>query len=520
MLFNPIEREQVQHHPISEWFTNPFDYQPHPLVRLAADEVASWVGSLDEGKMFGVLVVRRGEQVGFIAAFSGMLSGSYYHDRFTPPIFSIEQSASYKDGQDKLRAITSSIEHLASSEELLSAVEALDIAKSHLQEQELIWREEYREGKRLRAERRAAAQAEQIAQLAAESSSQKRRIKEQRAEWLIIIEKLKQQKEFFESQIRELKSERAATSLTSQRAIFEEFVIHNAKGEARSLRSIFDAATHQLPPSGSGECAAPKMLEYAYQHNLTPLAMGEFWLGPSPISEPRHAGEFYTSCSGKCAPILGFMLEGLSVEQREVESPQDPVVLFEDEHIILFDKPSGMLSVRGKSARPSLDEYMPNLHTVHRLDMDTSGVIIFAKSAQVKVALQRQFEERSSKKCYIALCQGEVSPLEGEISLPLRPDIEDRPRQVVDYEYGKYAQTRYRVIECVDGVSRVEFLPVTGRTHQLRVHAAHKSGLSAPIVGDRLYGRHSRRLCLHAQSLSFIHPTTLEELTITAPVPF
>ncbi len=262
------------------------------------------------------------------------------------------------------------------------------------------------------------------------------------------------------------------------------------------------------------------MLEYAYQHNLTPLAMGEFWLGPSPISEPRHAGEFYTSCSGKCAPILGFMLEGLSVEQREVESPQDPVVLFEDEHIILFDKPSGMLSVRGKSARPSLDEYMPNLHTVHRLDMDTSGVIIFAKSAQVKVALQRQFEERSSKKCYIALCQGEVSPLEGEISLPLRPDIEDRPRQVVDYEYGKYAQTRYRVIECVDGVSRVEFLPVTGRTHQLRVHAAHKSGLSAPIVGDRLYGRHSRRLCLHAQSLSFIHPTTLEELTITAPVPF
>ncbi|MFR9648973.1 MAG: pseudouridine synthase [Rikenellaceae bacterium] len=519
-MFHPLSVELVEQSPLPEWFTNPFDYTPHPLVVSAAQSVARWVEPLGEGKMFGVLIVERDGEVGFLAAFSGMLSGSYNHPGFVPTIFDIEQSSSYLESQRVLKGISRDIEILLSSEEYFSLKEELATIEAQSQEAMEALRSEYTLSKAERNLLRKGADEATLRALSAQSSEQKRQIKAQRAQWGERVAQVKSRVDGYLSRVTELKSQRSQLSLTSQQSIFKEFIIHNARGESESLFSIFQRVTQQLPPSGAGECAAPKLVEYALLNGMMPRAMGEFWLGKSPVGEPRHAGQFYTSCSGKCLPILGYMLDGLPVESRAEQEPMTPTLLFEDEHVVIFDKPSGMLSVKGKVSRNSLDVYMDGLHTVHRLDMDTSGVIIFAKSAEVKVALQRQFEERTAKKSYVALCRGEVLPMEGVVSLPLRGDLYDRPRQIVDYEHGKQATTHYKVVDFDGVVSRVIFSPITGRTHQLRLHSAHPDGLAAPIVGDRLYGERSTRLHLHAQSLSFTHPVTGERMTITATVPF
>ncbi len=519
-MFHPLSAEEVGQSPLPEWFTNPFDYTPHPLVVSAAEQVARWVEPLDEGKMFGVLVVERGDEVGFLAAFSGMLSGSYERPKFLPTIFNIELSHSYIEGQARLAEISLEIESILSSDEYRLFAKELDVVECEMEREMAKLREEYALSKRERDTLRVGADALTIKELNRQSSAQKRLIKSQRALWMERVAQAKSRVAQLRSKVEELKQSRSALSSAVQESIFKEFVIHNARGESDSLFEIFKRATSQLPPSGAGECAAPKLIEYALCHGFTPRAMGEFWLGASPKAEPRYAGTFYTSCMGKCHTILGYMLQGLTLEATPQLAPQTPAVLFEDEYIILFDKPSGMLSVRGKVSQNSLDIYMEGLHTVHRLDMDTSGVIIFAKSAEVKVALQRQFEERTAKKSYVALCQGEVTTSEGVISLALRGDPDDRPRQIVDLIHGKAATTLYKVVDFDGEVSRVIFSPITGRTHQLRLHAAHPDGLAAPIVGDRLYGVRSSRLHLHAHILRFTHPVTGESMEVTAPLPF
>ncbi len=320
--------------------------------------------------------------------------------------------------------------------------------------------------------------------------------------------------------------------------LFEQYVVRNGRGESRSIRQIF-ADRGLVPPGGTGDCAAPKLLQYALSHGLKPLAIGEFWYGASPAREVRRAGAFYPACTGKCGPLLGYMLQGLDVEPNPLESDAhwqlaDPVVRYEDDTLIVAEKPAGMLAVPGRPVpgvppRRSLQDWLTGycrglrILACHRLDMDTSGLMVFAKSAEAQAAIQRQFEKREVSKSYFAWISEADIPAagslavgkHGKISLPLAPDWYDRPRQMVDPEGGKPAVTEYEVLRLRDdGSAFLKLIPYTGRTHQLRVHCAHPAGLGRPIVGDRLYGGASAdRLMLHASYLSFRHPADGRRMT-------
>jgi len=334
------------------------------------------------------------------------------------------------------------------------------------------------------------------------------------------------------AQISELKARRKAMSVELQEWIFDQYVVSNARGESKTIRQVF-ADKGIVPPGGTGECAAPKLLQYAYTHGLKPLAMGEFWYGASPEREVRHQGCFYPSCTGKCGPLLEWMLQGLDVDPNplDMDGAESVGIIYEDDAIIVADKPSGMLSVPGRTAKTSLQEILSRqrgypVYSCHRLDMDTSGLIVFAKSEQAQAFLEQQFETRQVEKSYTAcLVAGEkpyCGPDKGVIDLPLITDWYDRPRQMVDYEHGKRAITEYEITRrSEDGSIQVKFIPRTGRTHQLRVHAAHPQGLGHPIKGDRLYGGLSNdtqvqeNLNLRASTLSFNHPVTGERLSFS-----
>lgn len=358
-----------------------------------------------------------------------------------------------------------------------------------------------------------------------------------------------------EEEISQLRLARAMESVKLQKWTFGQYVLCNARGERKSVLDIF-AQKGILPPAAAGDCAAPKLLQYAYLNGLEPLEIGEFWYGRSPFGPVRAQGRFYPACSWKCGPLLGFMLEGLGLGSA-VAPHGEPRILFEDESIVVVDKPSGMPAVPGLDGLLSLETWLasrcPSVFQVHRLDQDTSGMMVFAKSRRAQVALQRQFEERQVQKEYIAIvcvpeASGSAMPSEGVIDLPLAPDHEDKPRQKVDAVQGKPAVTEYRLAEGAEavrifrhfglaapcgpsqsaegGLRAVVFHPLTGRSHQLRVHAAHAQGLASPILGDTLYGGASgtpcseaggqpvTRLCLHASRLSFCHPLTGESIIV------
>ncbi|MBQ3743700.1 MAG: RluA family pseudouridine synthase [Bacteroidales bacterium] len=328
-------------------------------------------------------------------------------------------------------------------------------------------------------------------------------------------------------------SSSAEESRRLQDWLFEQYVVLNGRGERRSIRQIF-ADRGLVPPGGTGDCAAPKLLQYALQHSLKPLAIGEFWYGASPAREVRRSGAFYPACTGKCGPLLGYMLQGVDVEPNPLESDAhwlltDPVVRYEDADLIVAEKPAGMLAVPGRpvpgvAPRRSLQDWLADycgqpVFACHRLDMDTSGLMVFAKTPEAQAALQRQFENREVSKAYLASVMAGETPLKagdrGKISLPLAPDWYDRPRQMVDREGGKPAVTDYEVLRVDDdGTAFVRLIPYTGRTHQLRVHCAHPAGLGRPILGDRLYGGDDApRLMLHAAHLSFRHPSDGRRMT-------
>ena len=320
--------------------------------------------------------------------------------------------------------------------------------------------------------------------------------------------------------------ERAAASAELQAWIFDQYRVSNARGQTLSIREVF-ARRGLIPPGGTGDCAAPKLLQYAYDHKLTPIAMGEFWYGASPASEVRQQGCFYPSCTGKCGPLLSFMLEGLVVEpnplDREFTTDAEPRILYEDADILVAVKPAGMLSVPGRTRAKSLLQWLQDrygeVHSCHRLDMDTSGVMVFARNLAAKTALERQFAGREIRKVYRARLVSSDRPFDharkGTIALPLSLDYYDRPRQIVDPEHGKLAVTEYEVLEQLpDGQIDIRFVPKTGRSHQIRVSAACAAGLGRPIKGDRLYGSpDGGRLFLHAESLSFVHPVTGGRMT-------
>jgi len=346
-----------------------------------------------------------------------------------------------------------------------------------------------------------------------------------------------------------------AESQRLQRLLFANYHFLNGKGETKNLLEIFaneppilspeewfsdkgerlKVKGERIPPSGAGECCAPKLLQYAFQHGLKPVELAEFWVGAPSKTEIRQEGVFYAPCSGRCVPILRHMLQGTDVEikgKRSNVPGEAPKVLYEDEYLMVVDKPSGLLSVPGKGDEPSVAGMMTArcgypVMPVHRLDQDTSGLLVLAKNAEIYKTLQAYFQRRDILKVYSSkvrpsadrrLTVGE----EGRIDLPLLPDPYDRPRQMVDKEHGKIAITRYVVKEELgDGTFLVDFYPLTGRTHQLRVHAAHPEGLNAPIVGDRLYGgMPAKRMMLHAAEISFVHPITKEEMHFCIPSDF
>ena len=552
-------------------FTDPFRYVPHPAVKTAArlvceriDADAQLAAAFSEGKMLGVLVCRIpdiGKQC-YIAAFSGNVGGRSTIEGFVPPIFDLLAPDGYfKVHEAEITQINLNIQELSSSEELSANRKKLEVC---IQERDCTI-SEFREKMAISKTERDALRAnglsqEQEQKLIRESQFEKAELKRLKTMLQAAVDTAQAELNTMLDEIAQLKKQRAEMSDELQDWIFRQYIVHNALGENLSIAELF-AGQGLTPPGGTGECAAPKLLEYAYRNGLLPLAMGEFWYGKASETAVRVHGHFYPSCTSKCGPLLGFMMGGLT-SCRSLVIPKTPVLpsvehplagggmssplssdtpysqtykrcnlVYEDADILVVEKPSGMPSVPGLDGRVSLQELLEEayghaIHAVHRLDMDTSGVIIYAKTAEAGVELRKQFEEHTIRKCYKA----RLSPATGvhsstHISLPLAADYDERPRQKVDFKQGKPALTEYEIVsENADGTIDVRFYPVTGRTHQLRVHSAHALGLCRPIVGDLLYGGHSitstdalqDRLHLHALSITFRHPRTGEEFTFTS----
>lgn len=527
--------------PMPDKFTYPFHYVPHPLCILAAQEVQTylrrqtrWQEELQQGKMFGVLVVRTPDgTIGYLAAFSGNLAHSNVHDYFVPPVYDLlRPDGFFKQEEEQISAINRRIETLTCSAAYMQALKAYQKDKTKAHHALLKAKEELQSAKVRRDEQRRMDLTEaQREALVRESQFQKAEYKRLEKRWKCELSERESTLKNFESEISRLKQERKTRSATLQRKLFHQFRMRNALGDEKDLCELFAHTPQQVPPAGAGECAAPKLLQYAYLHQLHPLAMAEFWWGNSPITEIRKQGNFYPACKGKCAPILAFMLQGLEVEEnpliKDKHAEWSPEIIYEDADLLVVNKPAGMLSVPGKEPGRSLIDRIQDLYpdsqewmAVHRLDMATSGLLLLAKNKAVYQHLQAQFKNKIVQKRYVAWLDGIVSSTNGMISLPLSPDWMNRPRQMVNHTEGKPAQTRYEVLSRTDTRTRIAFYPLTGRTHQLRVHAASAEGLSTPIVGDELYGTPSDRLYLHAESLDFIHPRTGIRIHVEKAAPF
>ncbi len=478
-----------------ERFTYPFCYEPHSLCQLAAKEVQAYIAShpeiredADKGKMFGVLVVeayprpsQKGgeayprplhkggeahpkEIYGFLAAYSGLLAGRNDWEFFVPPVYDAQQPDGYFKTKEREISLLHSSETSADQNALEQNSAAADSSFSILHSS---------------------------------------------------FKKLSQDLQLW---------------------LFHQYRLLNARGEERDLVDLWQDYYNKpklrkkfpLPPGGTGDCCAPKLLQYAYQHGLKPLCMAEFWWGASTKEELRQHLNYYPACRGKCKPLLTWMLQGLDVdpdpELAGFQRMEIPIV-YEDEWLLVVNKPSGMLSTPGRIEEYSVETVMqqryPGSIIAHRLDMGTSGLLIVCKSLEVYRPLQEQFVKHQVKKKYLAVLEPipipkptpNPSTREGLISLPLRPDPMNRPRQVVDMEHGKRAVTRYEILNN----NKVALWPETGRTHQLRIHCAHPDGLGRPIVGDELYGRKGERLMLHASEIWFRHPVTGQEMHFETP---
>ena len=521
-------------------FTCPYCYEPHPMALMAVEQVKQYVSSridwadeLGAGKMMGVLVAQDAQgQLGFLAAFSGNLAGSVHHDFFVPPVYDLlDPQGEFKRGEAQITAINHEVERLKHSPELAAMMKREAEEKQLMGTEIEAFKTMMAQHKLTRDKRRqdpdiTPVELEELLNQSRFEKAELRRIRQRHEE---------KQREItaeivdFNHQIDELKARRKAMSEALQERIFRLFVVSNAMGERRDLVEVF-RPLGTLPPAGAGECCAPRLLNFAYNNGLSPVCMAEFWWGASPVGEVRHHGHFYPACRSKCKPILDIMMQGLDVEDNALGQPLDDMaldVVYDDQWLTVLNKPSGMLTVPGKLLEDSLLTRFQAAHpeavgpiVVHRLDQETSGLVIFAKDKATHKFLQQQFESHSIKKRYIALLDGLVEPDGGVIDLPLLPDINDRPRQRVDYEYGKPSVTRYQVLERSDTLTRVAFTPLTGRTHQLRVHASHPLGLNCPIVGDRLYGTAATRLMLHAERITFTHPATGQQITLDCPPEF
>ncbi len=595
--------------PSPRQFTYPFCYDVDPLAEAASLELQRYIADADLmstekgcGKMFGVLVVEYEDeegalQRGFLAAYSGLLGGRNDWPYFVPPVFDAQQpDGHFKRTEREISAINREIAAIEHDAEYLQSVEQHEQTKKRLQAEVDAFKAEVDAAKARRDARRKSGEPlseEEQAEMIRESQFMKAELRRRR-------KAMEQADSTFTTQhstfLKSLQRKRKQMSDELQRWLFSAYRMLNAKGEERDLIDIFREYTHAMPPAGAGDCCAPKLLQYAYLHRLRPVCMAEFWWGESPASEIRHHLHYYPACRSKCLPILTHMLKGLDVAPNPLAQKRhtaEPRVLYADEYIMVVDKPAGMLSVPGKaesmrseasdSANISVEEYFANLQlptnsqftteqftigeadnsklktqnskflkAAHRLDMDTSGLLVLARTEEAYVGLQRQFASRETVKRYEAVLSGvptQNSKLKTQnsstqpsgcleaISLPLIADINDRPRQRVDMEHGKPALTLYNIVEvrAVDantavayttkkvdkGRTLIHLYPKTGRTHQLRVHCAHPLGLACPILGDPLYGiERADRMYLHAAELTFRHPATGETMHFLSPSGF
>lgn len=538
---------------------NPFDYTPDAacvdafrelLARLEAMRKSdipgdvNFIRELDNGKMLGVLIATDTSGIRHtLYAFSGQLGDSgFHHHGFVGPAFDYLKPDGYfrkkEAGISRLSTEISLFENGPFSRIKSDFEQAEEKIKAEISE----YKEKYRLSRMERKARRESGLAgpEELAAMIRLSQFEKAELhrlkKRLEAGLQPLADNLKKARACIDS----MKEKRRSESESLQRWLFSSFRLQNARGESKSLSEIFADTPTGIPPSGAGECCAPKLLQAAYQQNLRPVAMAEYWYGKPKGGEVRIHGTHYPACRGKCLPVLQWMLQGLRIEppldsDRMPSAALVPEIIYENQWFCVVSKPAGMLSVPGKGASLSVQQWLSEkygsdrlVRMAHRLDQDTSGLLIATFGQLPFKTMQSLFAMRKVKKTYVAELDGDYKsrglPRQGHIELPVSPDWLDRPRQHVDFESGKPAATDYEFISVSAGRSRIIFRPLTGRTHQLRVHAASEMGLGIPIAGDRLYGRNGgkdhQRLFLHAWKLEFTFPTDGRKYCFEIPVPF
>ena len=531
-------------------FTYPFCYQPHSLALAASEELQQKlekfhpVDTEQQGRMYGVLIVKDTQgTLGYLAALSGNANENNTDKcnidndasiNFVPTIHqAYNQSEFEKEQQVEINGINKKISLLTANPEIdrLTVLLETEVANSDEEIQSL--QQQMRDNKKARKDQRTWLSTAALAEdehrdisiaLSRASVTDKKALQALKLNHQTKISSTSNDLQQLTDEIESLKKLRKKLSSTLQKHFFKQYKMLNSKGDRKDLIKIFADTLLQKPPAGSGDCAAPKLLQYAFENKLTPLCMAEFWWGKQPTSEIRKHKHFYPACQGKCLPILGHMLEGMEVDENPLLiNPAEGIdldIIFQDEHVVVVNKPAGLLSVPGKSIKDSvytrIKAQFPQASgglIVHRLDMATSGLLMLALNERAHKHLQQQFMNKEVNKRYVATIEGKLEKTSGEICLPLRGDFDDRPKQMVCHEHGKYAETHWQIIEEVDNTSKLFLYPITGRTHQLRMHCAHPDGLNLPIIGDSLYGNSADRLHLHAQRLSFTHPITKELLT-------
>lgn len=530
-----------------EKFTYPFNYVPHKLSEIASKELQIYIDSQTEwnhnfglnkvnevqgiGKMFGVLVCQNTKgELGQLWAFSGKLAEGNQWTNFVPTVFDmLTEEGFYKQGEALLNSYNTKIKALKNNEEYVKLLNEKEIKEKQSKVEINAQKERIKVLKHKRDQLREKAMLELSHEeltefnykLSEQSKKENISLKKINKYWKNSIFETSNKITIFETKINALKKSRKKQSAHLQQQLFKEYTFLNIKRETKNLGEIFD----NNPPAGAGECCAPKLLHYAFKYQLKPIAMAEFWWGKSPNSEIRKHQFFYPSCRSKCEPILlKHMLTGMNVDENplEIETIEEKSIkiIFEDQWISIIHKPYNLLSVPGKRIKDSVYTRVSELYPkadgpliVHRLDRATSGLMIIAKDLDTYINLQRQFTARTVKKKYVALLDGILKHTSrGIIDLPLRVDLDNRPQQLICYEYGKEAITKYEVKEIKEGKTIINFYPITGRTHQLRVHSSHSLGLNIAIVGDDLYGKKSDRLYLHAEWMQFEHPQSKNTL--------
>ncbi len=536
---------------VPEKFDYPHNYTPHPLAKIASKELQEYLKTQTDfthnfglknialhknkqnttalGKMFGVLVVKNKQgKLGYLTAFSGKIAQSTQHKHFVPPVYDVLKEDGVFLKTEKINnQINQKIINLENSSAYLKTKKDYFIL---LKSTEKLLQEEQKILKQRRLLRKI--EGKQNNQL---NINEEFYLREYDVYLQDKIRPFKKKYSNFQEQIEQLKQQRKELSSSGQQEIFKQYQFLNANNKTQNLITIFENSPQNIP-AGAGDCCAPKLLQYAFLNHFTPICMAEFWWGNPLATSVRKHKNYYTACTGKCKPILKHMLQGISVYnnplEEKISEEKELEIIFEDAYLLVVNKPSGLLSVPGKKNQDSVAHRIEKKHlnalVVHRLDMATSGILLIAKNLEIYKNLQDQFINKTIKKRYVAVLDGILKAvsskknqkINNEITLPLRVNLEDRPKQLVCHAHGKNTLTKWEIIEIKNNKTRVYFYPITGRTHQLRVHAAHHLGLNSPIIGDVLYGVTANRLHLHAEKISFKHPITKQELYFSSAVPF